>query len=216
MADEKVPVTALDLNPADLAEGGKQIKVNRFLQLPLVLVQIALLAIILLLVVAPSSSILIKNARDTVDETAGVIVNITTTKATDNIRIVLNNFRVLAEDFGDRTSILNVVSNRITNLLSLVGTPWMTEYINALNMFPQITSLNCLAAETPDAKANRKYLNTPNVTQFNLDKLYLPIYGVYNFYPLDYTSNLLWQAYMLLPGECLKCFGCSSLPVVEN
>ncbi|KAJ3285654.1 hypothetical protein HK104_009385 [Borealophlyctis nickersoniae] len=204
MADENAPTTAADFNPKDLAESGKQTEVRRFLQLPLVLVQLALLAIILLLVVAPSSSIFIKNARDTVDDTAGVIVNITTNKAADDIKNVLTNFRVLAEDFGDRTSIVNVVINRSLPMLSLVGTPWMREYISALNMYPQVASLICLASETPDAKANRKYLNTPNVTQFGLDKYSLPATGFYSFYPLDYPSDLNYSSYKLLPGECLK------------
>ncbi|KAJ3282293.1 hypothetical protein HK104_010973 [Borealophlyctis nickersoniae] len=216
MADEsKVSVTALDLNPADLAESGKKSMVRKFFQLPLVFVQIALLAIILLLVVAPSSSIFIKNARDTVDETATVIVNITTNKAADDIRTVLNNFRLLAEDFGERTSITNVILNRSTILSSLAGTPWIREYIRAVNQYPQVSSLACLVAETPDAKANRKYANTPNITQINLDKIMLQVNGTYNFYPLDYSSDLLYQDYFLLPGECLNVWLLSS-PVLGN
>ncbi|KAJ3281324.1 hypothetical protein HK104_000087 [Borealophlyctis nickersoniae] len=210
MAEEKAPTTALDLNPKDLAESGKQSEVKRFLQLPLVLVQLALLAIILLLVVAPSSFIFIKNAHDTIDDTAAVIVNITTNKAADDIRNVLTNFRVLAEDFGDRTSIVNVVTNRTTVMLSLVGSPWMKEYISALNMYPQVASLICLAAETPDAKANRKYPYTPNVTQFGLDKYSVQSTGFYSFYPLDYpngTRALKNASGTMLPMDPIPMFG---------
>ncbi|KAJ3268619.1 hypothetical protein HK104_005329, partial [Borealophlyctis nickersoniae] len=196
--DERYP--KLDLNPADLAQSGKKTEVRRIIQVPLVILQITLLAIILVLVVAPSSSIFIRNTRDTVDETAGVIVNITTSKTAENIRTALNNFKQLAQTFGDRSSVISVIENRNTNMLALTGTPWMKEYVDALNMFSQVASLTCLAAETPQAKANRMFPYSPNVTQIHLSTYGMGVFqDYYNFYPLDYTNNLTYSDYAVNP-----------------
>ncbi|KAJ3285122.1 hypothetical protein HK104_009638 [Borealophlyctis nickersoniae] len=171
MHDDSEKSSGLDFEPSTLAaQNQKGGEVKKGFQLRVVFVQLTLLACILTVVVAPSSTIFINNALHTVDETAYAITKISTKKTTADINNVLNAYKVVAENWGRRPSTTRVMTTNHANLTAEMypGT-WVKEYVDALSQYPFISSLVCQGNEGAAGPVIRRYPDHPNASMVSID-----------------------------------------------
>ncbi|KAJ3187377.1 hypothetical protein HDU85_006665 [Gaertneriomyces sp. JEL0708] len=163
--------TGLDYNPATLAKEARKSNVkNQLFALPLPVCLAASIAMILALVIIPSSSVFVTNAKSNVEENANTLLRITAQKTVSNIDSLMEIYRSTAYNFGARAStrdrLLNNVDSAYEHLTS-AGNDWRREMADVLKSYPDIATIVCISNDF----ANN---DPPKITQIAMDNARYP------------------------------------------